>query len=72
MAFLHNVRLENAAEMLARPTCFLRIAEVASQVGLRNESHFTQDFKAKYGITPTEYRRRQAEIYQSNLAKGQK
>ncbi len=64
-AWLNDLRLEAAAAMLADPNCFLRISEIAVAVGLPNESHFAKTFKAKYGMTPTQYRKNQAEIHQS-------
>ena len=68
--FLYELRLERAREMLADPECFLGIGEIGVQVALGNESHFTQDFKAKYGMTPTKYRDHQAEIHQSRPPMG--
>ncbi len=71
MSFLHDLRLETAREMLADPTCFLLIKEIGLKVGLKNESHFTQDFKKKYGLTPTQYRKQQDELHQSEPPDGQ-
>lgn len=64
-AWLNDLRLEGAVAMLADPDCFLRISEIAIAVGLPNESHFAKIFKSKYGMTPTQYQRTQAEIHQS-------
>ena len=69
--YRHCKRLEKAREMLADPLCFLLIKEIGIEVGLTNESHFTQDFKAKFEMTPTEYRKQQAEIHQSLPPDGQ-
>ena len=63
-AYLNNLRLEKVREMLADPDCFLQTKEIGVLVGLTNESHFTHDFKAKFGMTPTAYRAHQAEIHQ--------
>lgn len=71
MAYLNDLRLEKAREMLADPNCFLLIKKIAFMVGLKNNSHFTQDFKAKFGMTPTKYREHQAEIHQLLSADGQ-
>ncbi len=71
MACLNNLRLEKARQMLADPTCFLQIQEIGCKVGLTNTSHFTHGFKAKIGMTPTEYRQQQAEIHQSLSPDGQ-
>ena len=64
-AFLNDLRLEKAGELLADPGCFLQIQEIGFHVGLTNNSHFTQDFKAKFGKTPTEYRDHRSEIHRS-------
>jgi AraC-like DNA-binding protein len=37
---------------------FKHIKEIRFEVGIRDQSHFTRDFKLKYGITPSEYRKR--------------
>ena len=55
MTFLLNSRLEKARELLENT--FLQIQEIGSKVGIPHDSHFTRDFKKKYGITPTEYRK---------------
>jgi AraC-like DNA-binding protein len=39
-------------------TTFLSVKEIASRVGLADESHFVRDFKRIYGMTPSEYRTR--------------
>lgn len=65
-AYLRDLRLDAAAKLLADPECFLRISEIGLAVGLKNESHFTGDFKARYGMTPTQYQKTQAEMYQSH------
>lgn len=57
MAYLNELRLEKARELLEDERCFLQIKEIGHQVGLVNDSHFTRDFKKKYGLTPTEYRK---------------
>lgn len=56
LVYLHDLRLENAREMLQDATNFECIKEIAYRVGLTDESHFTRDFKKKFGLTPTEYR----------------
>ncbi len=72
MAYLNDLRLERAREFLADSDCFLQINEIGSQVGLLNGSHFTRSFKAKFGMTPTEFREHNAKIDQSNSQNGQK
>jgi len=33
------------------------IAEIADQVGFRNQSHFSASFKERFGVLPSEIRR---------------
>ena len=57
MAYLRKMRVERMARLLA--TTDLSVAEAARTVGWRNQFHASQCFHAAYGISPTEYRRRQ-------------
>ena len=57
IAYLNDLRLEKARELLNDDSCFLQIKEIGNQVGLVNDSHFTRDFKKKFGVTPNEYRK---------------
>ncbi|WP_158281560.1 hybrid sensor histidine kinase/response regulator transcription factor [Sediminitomix flava] len=52
--FLRNIRLETAAKIIK--TSKLTVAEVAYQTGFTNPSHFNKVFKAKYQMTPVQYR----------------
>ena len=52
---LRELRLARA-EFLLRTT-FLSIKEVMSEAGLTSSSHFVQDFKRKFGATPSSYRK---------------
>lgn len=54
--YLRDQRLETARELLENS--FDRIKEIQSQVGIHNAAHFTRDFKAKFGVTPSEYRKK--------------
>lgn len=65
MTYLNDLRIEKAAEMLTNSTCFCQIKEIAFNVGISNDSRFTHSFKAKFQMTPTEFRESQAEIHQS-------
>lgn len=56
MRFLKQVRLEAARELLVGKR--LRASEAATEVGYESPSHFTRDFKAKFGASPAEYARR--------------
>src|SRR5688572_20764808 len=54
--FLHNLRLEKAAELIA--TTSERISQVVYSVGFRDVSNFNHAFKKRYGLAPKEYRER--------------
>lgn len=71
MAYLNDLRLEKAREMLADPECFFQIKQIGILVGHSNDSHFTRDFKKKIGMTPTEYRDHLWETHQSDPPAGQ-
>lgn len=53
--YLKDLRLELARKLLE--TGFTQIKQIVHQTGVTNDSHFTRDFKRKYGISPTEYRK---------------
>ncbi len=55
IAYLQDLRLEKARELLE--ATFLQVQEVRNKVGILYDSHFTRDFKKKFGVTPTEYRK---------------
>lgn len=57
-AFLIERRLEQA-EVLLRTT-FLSIKEVATEAGVSSMSHFVLHFKARFGVTPSAYRKQLA------------
>ena len=69
-AYLNDLRLGKAREMLSDLYCFLQIKEIGLHVGLTNDSHFTKSFKAKVGMTPTEFRAYCSEINQSRRTNG--
>ncbi|MBO9608817.1 MAG: helix-turn-helix domain-containing protein [Paenibacillaceae bacterium] len=53
--YLNRIRLEQAASLLVtRPK--MAVAEIATSVGYRNSQYFCTKFKAKFGITPLQYR----------------
>ena len=49
-----NFRIARASQLLARPE--LAIHEIARAVGIENQHYFSQLFKQKMGVTPTQYR----------------
>jgi AraC family transcriptional regulator of arabinose operon len=53
--FLKDIRLRKAEKMLR--TTFLSIKQILKQVGIASNAHFVRDFRRKYGMTPTAYRR---------------
>lgn len=53
-AFLKQVRMERAAELLKTQT--ERVAMVAQKVGYKNASHFVRDFRQRFGGTPGKMR----------------
>ena len=58
------VKLEKAAQLLSEPkNADLTIADIASQSGFRNASHFTQRFRRVYGETPNNWRKKQNENF---------
>lgn len=52
--YVIKLRMERAKELLANRN--LRVTDVAKLVGYDDLRHFTQVFRKKYNITPTEYR----------------
>ena len=70
IAFLRDVRLKKACELLE--TTFDNISEIRYKVGMPNDSHFTRDFKKKYGVTPIAFRKQYWEKIQAEKAIGQK
>lgn len=55
-SYFQDIRVMKALELLANPAS--RVIDVALQCGFKNHSHFTQLFRQRTGLTPTEYRSR--------------
>lgn len=55
-AYLREVRLRNAAELLVRQP--LTVRQVALLVGYRQPAHFAKAFRRRFGVTPAQYRDR--------------
>ena len=53
--FLKELRLRKAATLLR--TTFLSVKQVLKLVGLSSNAHFVRDFRKRYRMTPTAYRR---------------
>lgn len=57
--YLRKCRLEYAHRLLLETG--MDVLEVARESGFRTPSHFTDVFRRQYGMTPTEFRRKQSE-----------
>ena len=53
-AYLNNVRLEHALELLKDPSS--RISEVAEKTGFQTPAYFSKCFKTAFGISPQEWK----------------
>lgn len=70
IAWLRERRLEKARDLLE--TEFWHIQQIGVAVGMPHDSHFTRDFKKKYGVTPTQYRKNYWDKIQAEKQNGQK
>ncbi|NOV02626.1 response regulator [Paenibacillus planticolens] len=52
--YVTHLRLEQAKQLLMNPK--LKLADVADRIGYQDMRHFSQVFRKKYGVTPSEYR----------------
>jgi AraC family transcriptional regulator len=55
-AYLRRLRAEQAQRLLLKPQ--ISITEVAQSCGFASHSHLCREFKAHFGVTPSEYRSR--------------
>jgi AraC-like DNA-binding protein len=55
-AYLREVRLRSAAELIARQP--LTVRQVSLLVGYRQPAHFAKAFRRRFGVTPAQYRDR--------------
>jgi len=53
--YTKDLRLEKACELLE--TTNLSVKEIRTKTGLTGKLHFYRDFKQKFGLSPTEYRK---------------
>ncbi|WP_410510864.1 response regulator [Paenibacillus sp. BR2-3] len=56
--YLSDIRLERAVQLLGISD--MKVYEIAGKVGFKDEKYFYRVFKAKYGLTPDEYRKKNA------------
>lgn len=54
--YVISLRMEHAKRLLANPD--LKLADIAERIGYQDVRHFTQVFRRKFAMTPTEYRMR--------------
>ncbi len=54
--YLSERRLEEAAKLLLQDTK-LKVADVSDALGYGNPTYFLSRFKAKYGVSPSAYRK---------------
>ncbi len=65
--YVRDKRLEKSCELLK--TTNKRVKTIMCEVGIRDQTHFVRDFKAKYGLTPNEYRQNYWDKIQIEKAK---
>ena len=70
ITYLREIRLEKARELLENS--HHQIKQIGVEIGMTNDSHLTRDFKKKFGLTPTEYRKQHWEKIQAEEQIGQK
>lgn len=66
-AYLKEARLQEARHLLE--TTHDYVSQIGIKVGMPNLSHFTRDFKKRYGLTPTKYRKQFQKKRQAKLLK---
>ena len=64
--YLRELRLAKALERLENSFCQLK--QIGIEIGMADDSHFTRDFKSKFGVTPTEYRKQYWEKIQTEAS----
>ncbi|NEW07441.1 response regulator [Paenibacillus sp. SYP-B3998] len=52
--YVIHLRLEQAKQLLMNPR--MKLADIAERIGYQDMRHFTQVFRKKYSVTPSEYR----------------
>ncbi len=65
--YVRDIRLDKAKEILE--TTNKRVKTIMCEVGIKDQTHFVRDFKAKYGSTPSEYRQKYWDKIQDEKAK---
>jgi AraC-like DNA-binding protein len=58
--YLQRLRMERAKELLE--TTRLSVKEIRSRVGFSGDSHFVNDFRRAFGVSPARYRARRVSL----------
>jgi AraC-like DNA-binding protein len=58
--FIRNIRLKRAASLIKNK--FGNVTQVSYEVGFNNLSNFNKTFRKFYGVSPTEYARKNITI----------
>lgn len=61
--YVIGLRMEQAKQLLHNPK--LKLADVAERIGYQDIRHFSQLFRKKYGVTPSEYRQKSGHAVQA-------
>jgi two-component system, response regulator YesN len=56
--YVIHLRLEEAKQLLMNPK--LKLVDITERIGYNDLRHFSQVFRKKYGVTPSEYRQEQS------------
>lgn len=56
MELIKNIRLKKAAELVKEGSC--NFTQIAYKTGFNDSQYFSKCFKQIYGVTPTEYKRK--------------
>lgn len=67
--YLTELRINAAKKLLDDP--FRSTSEVASMVGYEDASYFSRAFKKRTGMTPTQYRKSAAKLWQISYSEGE-
>lgn len=52
--YMTDLRIEQAKQLLLNP--YLKLADISEKIGYQDVKHFTQVFRKRMNVTPTEYR----------------
>ena len=59
MSYVQERRLLAVQAALSDPLENRRLSRLASDLGFNSEAHFSRSFRARFGVTPTVYRKAQ-------------